>query len=75
MKVKTISVLRSRTINLGNFESSRLEFSASAELEDGDDYDTCHLELDKRVRLQMRDAVRRIEAILEKKAAAEAAAD
>lgn len=37
MKTKSISVLVSRTINLGNFESLRLEAGSIIELEEGDD--------------------------------------
>lgn len=37
MKVKTISYSRALTINLGNFESCRVDWSMSAEVEDTDD--------------------------------------
>jgi hypothetical protein len=64
MKVRNISVTRSRTINLGNFESSRLEFTATADLEDGETFEDAMALLDKKVRLTMRDRVRAIEAKL-----------
>lgn len=39
MKFREVSVLVGRTINMGNYESLRVELSASAVLDDGDDLD------------------------------------
>jgi hypothetical protein len=61
MKVRDITVTRSRTLNLGNFESARLEFTATADLEDGETFEEAMALLDKKVRITMRDRVRAIE--------------
>lgn len=37
MRIREISVTVSRTFNLGNYESLRLEAGATGELQDGDD--------------------------------------
>lgn len=39
MKVTTITVKRGTTVNLGDYESERLDVSLSAELEEGEDPD------------------------------------
>ena len=70
MRVKTISVMRHRTINRGNFESTRLEFGATAELDDDDIYEVAMDVLDKMVRKTMRDEVKRVVGILTREAAA-----
>lgn len=55
MKFNEVKVSLGRTINLGNYESSRVDFSLSAIVEDGDSIDDvistvrakCDRELDK----------------------------
>ncbi len=39
MKIKTITVGRGLTINLGDYESARLDVSIGIDLDDGDDPD------------------------------------
>ena len=39
MRITTITVTKSRTVNLGNFESAKVEFSATCELDYGENYD------------------------------------
>lgn len=39
MKIRKVAVTVSRTINLGNYESKRAEYSLTAEILDDDDYD------------------------------------
>ena len=49
MRITTIAITKSRTVNIGNFESVRVEFGATAELEYGEDYNRCVAELEAHV--------------------------
>ena len=46
MRVTTITITKSRTVNIGNFESVKVEFGASAELDYGDGYTDCVRQLE-----------------------------
>jgi hypothetical protein len=55
MRLKEISVTVSRTFNLGNFESLRLEGGAVADIEDGDTPEQVRTKLIEEVRANLRD--------------------
>lgn len=41
MRLKEVNVSYARTINLGDFNSAKIECSMSAEIDEGDDLDAC----------------------------------
>lgn len=53
MKIKTITVSRGCTLNMGNYESLRLEVSMSADLDDYEDVVKACDELHKTVRSEL----------------------
>jgi hypothetical protein len=55
MKIKEISVTVSRTFNLGNFESLRLEAGATAGLDDGETPEQARPQLIEEVRASLRE--------------------
>ena len=75
MKVKTISVLRSRTVNLGNFESTKVEFGATADIEDDENEAAALKKLDLIVKDRMKLVVGRIIAKRDAEEAGEASPD
>lgn len=54
MKIKEISVTVSRTFNLGNYESLRLEAGAVADLQDGEGPDDARQKLIEEVRTSLK---------------------
>jgi hypothetical protein len=50
MVIKELTIGTSRTINLGNFESLRVEATATCAVEEGDDLDACRVALVAEVR-------------------------
>lgn len=69
MKVRSIRVVRSRTMNLGDFESTRFEYEASADLEEGEDEVKALAQLDILVRNQIKTAKDRVDKMLAKREA------
>ena len=53
MRLKEITIRRGRTIYHGNYESSRIDVTMTAEIEGGDDSDACFDALDLKVRLKL----------------------
>lgn len=54
MKIREVSVTVSRTFNLGNYESLRLEGGAVADLQEGDDVVAARAQLLTEVRESLR---------------------
>ena len=47
MKVKTVTVSMGRTVNMGNYESARWDFSMEAEVDEGEDVEKVKKDLAK----------------------------
>lgn len=50
MKIKSITIKRGSTINLGNYESARYDVEATAELDEKDTWAKVFKALDKKVK-------------------------
>jgi hypothetical protein len=60
MRVKQLSYTRGATINIGDFESVRVDVSATADLDDGEVFDTAYAQLKETVDDAVREEVRRV---------------
>lgn len=60
MKLRKIAVTRSVTINLGNYESERLEFYGEGELDEGEDPKAAYAELRRVVAKEKKDLEEKI---------------
>lgn len=56
MKIKRISCSMGRTINLGQFESLRVDTEFAAQIEEGEDVEDCWDQLVKYTRSKMKEA-------------------
>ena len=57
MMVREITLSLGRTINVGNFESLRVDVSFSARLDQGEDVDKAYDELREEVREKLKDCI------------------
>ena len=53
MRLKEITIRRGRTIYHGNYETTRIDVTMTAELEPDDDSDACFESLDLKVRYKL----------------------
>jgi len=58
MKIKHARVSIGRTVNLGNFESLRIDIDLSADLEDNENPHACAEQLRHTVKLELEKAIR-----------------
>jgi len=61
MTVERLSVKTGLTLNLGNYESARVDVGAEAAVEEGEDPRACYHELFRMCELEMVDQVRGIQ--------------